>query len=513
MEEVLLILAIFVQVGLASYILFQNLQSQVNRLFAWTMVVYTAATFAGLLRSVAGTPDTAADMMVFDTVAVYIWIGTFMGLSILAVFYARAFQQHRVWLLYVPVGVGLLLTLGVLAFYGSLPHKADIVQRIAGTSLYESNLDVFWVQMWGIVYISLWTVATFVLLVNVAIRRAGSERRSAALLALFVLVPPISGMSARMFAGSLRISVPTLAGAVFSIAFAYVVIRFRLFSAQDSATDLALDNLLDGMLVLGPDQIVLTCNARAATLLGLPGRSILNQRIDNVLAHASLPSEVWRDLWAELQRGQGTTREARYMIEKIERIVVNQVMPIHDARENVQGYLWLIRDVTELRISQEQIEARNQELQSTLDELQNTSELQGRLLDTIRSLSAPAVPIMQGIIVMPLSGQIDSERARRILENLLEGIGDHDAKIAILDITGVPVVDTAVAQYLIQAARAASLMGCRPVLVGIRPEIAQVIVELGIDMSGLVTFSDLQSGVEYALRILGIELTSAVAAG
>jgi rsbT co-antagonist protein RsbR len=169
--------------------------------------------------------------------------------------------------------------------------------------------------------------------------------------------------------------------------------------------------------------------------------------------------------------------------------------------------------MTELRHSQEQIQARNQELQTALDELQDTSQVQGRLLDTIRELSAPAVPIMQGIVVMPLSGQIDSERAQRILGNLLDGISSNDAKIAIIDITGVPVVDTAVAQYLIQAARAASLMGCRPLLVGIRPEIAQVIVELGIDMAGLATFSDLQSGVEYALRTLGIELTYAAAVG
>jgi rsbT co-antagonist protein RsbR len=118
---------------------------------------------------------------------------------------------------------------------------------------------------------------------------------------------------------------------------------------------------------------------------------------------------------------------------------------------------------------------------------------------------------MQGIIVMPLSGQIDSERARRIIDNLLAGIEEHDAKIAILDITGVPVVDTVVAQYLVRAARAASLMGCRPFLVGIRPEIAMVLVELGIDMEGLMTFSDLQSGVEHALRALGMVLVKAAA--
>jgi rsbT co-antagonist protein RsbR len=513
MEEALLIIAIFAQVGLASYILFQNPRSQVNRLFAWTMVVYTATTFAGLLRSVASVPGTAADMMVFSTLAAYVWTGTFMGLSILAVFYAQAFQKHRFWLLYLPVGVGVLLTIGVLIYYGSLPNKTEIVQLIPGTDLFEAHRERFAVRTWGMGYVALWTVATFALLVNAAIRRKGGERQSAILLAVLVLLPLVGGLSSQMLPGSLRISGPTLSSAVLSIAFAYVVIRFRLFSTQELATELALDNLLDGMLVLGTDQIVLNCNARAVALLGLSRRAIVNQRIDNVLSHAALPGEAWRELWAELQRGQGASREARYVIEGAEHIVVNQVMPIRDAPGNVRGYVWLVRDVTELRHSQEQIEARNQELQAALDELQDTSQVQGRLLDTIRTLSAPAVPIMQGIIVMPLSGQIDSERARRILGNLLGSIGDNDAKIAILDITGVPVVDTAVAQYLIQAARAASLMGCRPLLVGIRPEIAQVIVELGIDMSGLVTFSDLQSGVEYALRTLGIVLTHTTAAG
>jgi len=302
--------------------------------------------------------------------------------------------------------------------------------------------------------------------------------------------------------------------AALSIAFAvYVTIRFRPFSTGKAAAALALDNLHDGVLVLRDDQTILSCNARGAALLGLPVQEIVNHSIDSVLTHAALPGEVWRDLWSELQRGQGAASETRYALEGTEHIVLNELMPTHGVLGRGQGYVWLIRDVTELRHSQEQSTARNQELQSTLDELQSTTQAQRRLLDTIRALSAPAVPIMQGIIVLPLSGQIDSERARRILENLLQGIGDYSAKIAILDITGVPVVDTAVAQYLIQAARAASLMGCRPLLVGIRPEIAQVIVELGIDMAGLVTFSDLQSGVEYALRTLGIELVHASATG
>jgi PAS domain S-box-containing protein len=513
MEEGLIIIAIVAQVGLASYILFQDIKSQVNRLFTWTMLVYAGASFAGLLRSIAATQSTAADMLIFSTLAVYVWTGTFMGISILVAFYSEQFRKHRSWFLYLPLGLAVLITTGVLLFYGSLPDRAAIATPLAGTDLFEANLQVFWIRSWGWVYIALWTIISLALLVNVVIRRSGVERRSAILLGIFMLTPMALGISGRMFKGTIAISGPTLATAVLSIAFAYTVIRFRLFSTEEYAIELAFDNLHDGMLVLGSDQVVLNCNARAATLLGLSIRAVVNQRIDHVLARAALPSEVWRDLWTELQRGQSYSGETRYVLGEAERIVVNEVIPIRDAQEQIQGSVWLIRDATELRLSQEQIEARNQELQTALDELQSTSQVQGRLLDTIRALSAPAVPIMQGIVVMPLSGQIDSERARRILGNLLDGISSNDAKIAIIDITGVPVVDTAVAQYLIQAARAASLMGCRPLLVGIRPEIAQVIVELGIDMVGLVTFSDLQSGVEYALRALGIELKYAAAVG
>jgi len=185
---------------------------------------------------------------------------------------------------------------------------------------------------------------------------------------------------------------------------------------------------------------------------------------------------------------------------------LNEAMPVFDNLRQVQGYLWIIHDVTDARRSQQELEARNAELRVAMSELQATNDAQGELLETIRILSAPAVPVLQGIIVLPLSGPIHSDRASLITENLLSGIRAHRAKVAIIDITGVPDVDTSVANYLIRAARAGALMGCRPVLVGIRPEIAQVLVELGIDMGDMQTFSDLQSGVEHALRILGRKL-------
>jgi rsbT co-antagonist protein RsbR len=97
-----------------------------------------------------------------------------------------------------------------------------------------------------------------------------------------------------------------------------------------------------------------------------------------------------------------------------------------------------------------------------------------------------------------LIGAIDSDRARQVLEALLSGIERSQARVAILDITGVPLVDTQVAKSLIVAAQAVRLLGARIVLTGIRPEVAQTLVGLGVDLGDIVTHSTLQSGISYA---------------
>lgn len=124
----------------------------------------------------------------------------------------------------------------------------------------------------------------------------------------------------------------------------------------------------------------------------------------------------------------------------------------------------------------------------------------------LREISTPIIPLHQGMLVVPLIGTIDSHRAGQIMEILLDGIARQRATVVLLDITGVPMVDTQVANYLIQAARAARLLGSEVVLVGIGPEIAQTIVQLGIDLSDIATRSNLETGIEYALRLRGLAI-------
>lgn len=119
----------------------------------------------------------------------------------------------------------------------------------------------------------------------------------------------------------------------------------------------------------------------------------------------------------------------------------------------------------------------------------------------LQELSAPLIPVVDKISIMPLVGTIDTERARLIMENLLEGVVKQRAEVVLLDITGVPVVDTMVAHHIIQAADAVRLVGAKCMLVGIRPEIAQTIVTLGINLSDFTTTSTLQRGMQEALGL------------
>lgn len=135
---------------------------------------------------------------------------------------------------------------------------------------------------------------------------------------------------------------------------------------------------------------------------------------------------------------------------------------------------------------------------------QERAMLQQQVIDAqqvaLRELSTPLLPLSPGVLAMPLVGTIDSQRAQLVMETLLEGIAAYQAQVAILDITGVQIVDTQVANALLGAAQAVRLLGADVVLTGIRPEVAQTLVGIGADLSGIITCSTLQSGIAYALR-------------
>jgi rsbT co-antagonist protein RsbR len=154
-------------------------------------------------------------------------------------------------------------------------------------------------------------------------------------------------------------------------------------------------------------------------------------------------------------------------------------LPLHDRAGHVNGILATYINITERKLAQRTVQA-----QTAL----------------LTELSTPVIPLSDDVLVMPLIGAIDTRRAQQVMEALLEGVAATQARFAILDITGVPVVDTQVANTLVRVAQAVGLLGARVVLTGIRPEVAQTLVGLGVDLHGVATQSTLQSGIAYALR-------------
>jgi rsbT co-antagonist protein RsbR len=160
-------------------------------------------------------------------------------------------------------------------------------------------------------------------------------------------------------------------------------------------------------------------------------------------------------------------------------------------------------ELKSIRASLEQtVGERTSALQTALDDVQSRAAAQARLLEEveaqrtmIKDLAVPVIPISANRLVIPLVGALDTTRLRQLQEQSLHALERTSARELILDITGVPIVDSQVAQGMLLTVRAARLLGAHVVLVGIRPEVAQAIVGLGLDLSDVSTFSDLQSAL------------------
>jgi anti-anti-sigma factor len=149
---------------------------------------------------------------------------------------------------------------------------------------------------------------------------------------------------------------------------------------------------------------------------------------------------------------------------------------------------------------QRALSAQTDDLERTVTELRESIGAREQLSTAVRELASPVVPILEGILVMPLIGMIDTARAEALLSALLTAIERHAAHMVIVDVTGVPLIDTQVAAVLLQAIKGAELLGAQTILVGVRPELAQTIVGLGMNLAHVVTRADLQSAVSYAMQ-------------
>jgi len=126
--------------------------------------------------------------------------------------------------------------------------------------------------------------------------------------------------------------------------------------------------------------------------------------------------------------------------------------------------------------------------------------------EAIRELSTPVLQVRERLLILPIIGVIDPQRARQLTEQLLRGIRTNRAKVVVIDITGVAAMDATVANHLVQTVEASRLLGATVIVTGLSPEIAQTIVNIGVDLGKMNTVGDLQGGIEQAERLLGYKV-------
>nr|WP_315597088.1 STAS domain-containing protein [uncultured Cupriavidus sp.] len=150
--------------------------------------------------------------------------------------------------------------------------------------------------------------------------------------------------------------------------------------------------------------------------------------------------------------------------------------------------------------------------QWTVSTYQKTrEEIIVRQQQELLELSTPVIKLWDGVLAVPVIGTLDSSRAQMVMESLLERLVETGSQLAIIDITGVPTVDTLVAQHLMKTVTAIRLMGAESIISGIRPQIAQTIVHLGIDLQGIITKSTLADALATAMRLTGHTVVRATA--
>lgn len=163
------------------------------------------------------------------------------------------------------------------------------------------------------------------------------------------------------------------------------------------------------------------------------------------------------------------------------------VSALRDRDGTLCGFSKVTRDLTERKQAEAQIQQQSKE---------------------IMELSTPVMQVWQGVVVAPLIGSLDSQRTQQFMERLLIRIVETNSSVALVDIMGVPTIDTQTAQHLIETISAVRLLGAQVVLTGVRPAIAQTLVHLGIDLSGIITRASLSAGLQVAFDVLALQVVS-----
>jgi methyl-accepting chemotaxis protein len=251
----------------------------------------------------------------------------------------------------------------------------------------------------------------------------------------------------------------------------------------------AMANAIDksqGTIEFDMDGNVLTSNENFLNVIGYSLDEIKGKHHRMFCEESYVKSPEYKKFWEKLNRGEFDSGEYKRIGKNGQEVFIQATYnPILDAKGKPIKVLKIAADVTEQKRKESQM-AKQAEL--------------------IMEMSTPVMRLWDNILLLPIIGLVDSKRVQSIMEIALQKILEYQAKVIILDIQGVPAVDSAVANHLIKVTKATKLMGCKCIVTGISPEISQALVNLGIELGDIETQSNLKEGVSDSLKTMGIQM-------
>ncbi|HEY0738186.1 MAG TPA: STAS domain-containing protein [Herpetosiphonaceae bacterium] len=455
-------------------------QQRSGQLFLAVVIVQIALAISAALRRSADTPE----LMIGTTVSGWILLSLLslhMLLFFVALYKPEWWQRPQA---IVALSIPYLLAIGGILLDYFLSNQQFIagVQRINADQLQivpgPLSAPISWL------FITAW-LPHLSLLLHTLVKQP--RERNGLLIFIGVLIfSAINGYILRSYPASIQFS-SLLNQVVLIGALGYLLLRRKVFETSQVVMDHALVGMDEGIAVLAPDRTIRFSNPAMEQHLGLG----INQDLDAVQRRGF-------DIGALRALLGDDRREA--VLETCETAITVTASPISDHHGQHQGYLLLSRDITQSRAYERMLQQRQDELLAMIEQLQTTQASQQTLTETVRSLSLPIIPVANGVIVMPLIGTLDEQRVKDFEERFLQGVQEQQAHTAVLDLTGVPPIDELAASVVMRAVTGAKLLGAQTILVGIRPEIAQSIVALGIRQSGFTTALTLQDALTSLLE-------------
>lgn len=261
-------------------------------------------------------------------------------------------------------------------------------------------------------------------------------------------------------------------------------------SAQNDLLRLLVDNISDyAIVLLDLDGRVLNWNPAAERLKGYAPEEIIGQPFSRFYTAEDIRrGKPQSELEAAAKAGRFEDEGLRVRKDGSSFWANVVITALRDEAGKLRGYGKITRDLTERKEAEDKIKRQAQEI--------------------LEMASVPVVQVWEGIVLVPLIGTLDSARTQQLMERLLQHVADSGSPVAVIDITGVPTIDTQTAQHLIETVSAVRLLGAAVVLTGVRPTIAQTLVHLGVDLSHVATRSSLAAGLRTAMDLLNLTVVS-----